>query len=274
MMRMSNPRAGHRVSCSILWLPVLVDEELSKSVHVLAPARSADSQDMEPEALDGSSTLNALRQQNTIPEFPYVLVVDDQQIVRDFLKRSLEGTGFAVKQAGTAIIALEIMTTAPASVVLCDVRMPINDGLWLAERLRARWPDVPVIMITAIEDEDTIAACRRLGAFDYLTKPISQKQLREAIRKAMATLEDPVPEALEAPTSTLTELQTALGKIDAEYSLECPVRCPACGDTVSSLKAVRLLRAHVNFTSTLPRRGRLVVCPNCLAVVPAELSNF
>ncbi len=229
---------------------------------------------MEQPALDGASTLEAARNlQSRIPDGPYVLVVDDQQVVRDFLKRSLEGSGFAVKQAGSALIALELMATAAASVVLCDVRMPVNNGLWLTEQLRARWPDVPVIMITALEDEETISACRGLGAFDYLTKPISQKQLRDAVRRAMATLEE-MPVAADAAPSASTDLQTALDKIDAEYSLECPVRCPACGDTVSSLKAVRLLRAHVNFTSTLPRRGRLVVCPNCLAIVPAELSNF
>ena len=229
---------------------------------------------MEQPALDGASTLEAARNlQSRVPDGPYVLVVDDQQVVRDFLKRSLESSGFAVKQAGSALIALEQMATAAASVVLCDVRMPVNNGLWLTEQLRARWPDVPVIMITALEDEETISACRGLGAFDYLTKPISQKQLRDAVRRAMATLEE-MPVVADAAPSTSTELQTALDKIDAEYSLECPVRCPACGDTVSSLKAVRLLRAHVNFTSTLPRRGRLVVCPNCLAIVPAELSNF
>ena len=229
---------------------------------------------MEQPALDGASTLEAARNlQSRIPDGPYVLVVDDQQVVRDFLNRSLESSGFAVKQAGSALIALELMATAAASVVLCDVRMPVNNGLWLTEQLRARWPDVPVIMITALEDEETISACRGLGAFDYLTKPISQKQLRDAVRRAMATLEE-MPVAADAAPSASTDLQTALDKIDAEYSLECPVRCPACGDTVSSLKAVRLLRAHVNFTSTLPRRGRLVVCPNCLAVVPAELSNF
>jgi len=229
---------------------------------------------MEQPALNGASTLDASRNlQRMAPDGPYVLVVDDQQVVRDFLKRSLEGSGFAVKQAGSALIALELMATAAASVVLCDVRMPVNNGLWLTEQLRARWPDVPVIMITALEDEETISACRGLGAFDYLTKPISQKQLRDAVRRAMATLEE-MPAIADAAPSTSTELQTALDNIDAEYSLECPVRCPACGDTVSSLKAVRLLRAHVNFTSTLPRRGRLVVCPNCLAIVPAELSNF
>jgi CheY-like chemotaxis protein len=229
---------------------------------------------MEQPALDGAPALDALRNpQRVVPELPYVLVVDDQQVVRDFLKRSLESAGFAVKQAGSALIALEMMTTAPASVVLCDVRMPVNNGLWLTEQLRARWPDVPVIMITAVEDDETISECRRLGAFDYLTKPISQKQLRDAVRRAMTALEE-MPGVADPLPSTITELQTALGKIDAEYSLECPVRCPACGDTVSSLKAVRLLRAHVNFTSTLPRRGRLVVCPSCLAIVPAELSNF
>ena len=62
--------------------------------------------------------------------------------------------------------------------------------------------------------------------------------------------------------------------IEAEYALETPVRCPACGERVATLKAVRLIRARVNFTSTLPRRGRVVVCPHCFGIVPAELTNF
>jgi len=77
----------------------------------------------------------------------------------------------------------------------------------------------------------------------------------------------------DAPAD-VPELSAALGKFEAEYALECPIRCPACGELVSSLKAVRLLRAKVNFTSTLPRRGRVITCPRCLAIVPAELSNF
>ena len=63
-------------------------------------------------------------------------------------------------------------------------------------------------------------------------------------------------------------------KAEAEYTLESPVRCPACGERMTSIKAVRLIRAQVNFTSTLPRRGRVMVCPHCLAVIPAELTNF
>jgi CheY-like chemotaxis protein len=206
--------------------------------------------------------------------WPYVLVVDDQQVVRDFLKRCLEGWGYSVKQAGSAVIALEVMTASPATVVFCDVKMPIHDGLWLVERIRGRWPDVPVVMITAAQDEDTVAASRQLGAFDYLTKPISPKQLRDVIERATIVNHDEPPAAPDLLSTTLKDLHTQLGKIEAEYSLECPVRCPTCREILTTVKAVRLLRARVNFTSTLPRRGRLIVCPHCLAVIPAELSNF
>jgi hypothetical protein len=61
---------------------------------------------------------------------------------------------------------------------------------------------------------------------------------------------------------------------DAEYTLECPIRCPSCGKKISSVRAVRLLRSQVNFTSTLPRRGRIVVCPQCMTALPAELTNL
>jgi DNA-binding response OmpR family regulator len=227
---------------------------------------------MEHSPLEGASALQHLRHEGPTPGAPYVLVVDDQPIVRDFVRRCLESVGFSVKQADSAQVALELMSTTPASVALVDVRMPINDGLWLTERLRVEWPELPIIMISGLEDDETIAASRRLGAFDYLTKPIPRQQLLAAVRRAMGTEEPGSQDSVDAPS--LTELQSQLEKMAAEYSLEYPVRCPSCGDTISSLKAVRLLRAHVNFTSTLPRRGRLVVCPNCLAVLPAELGNL
>ena len=63
-------------------------------------------------------------------------------------------------------------------------------------------------------------------------------------------------------------------RVDAVYRLESAVKCPHCGETITSLRAVRLLRDQVNFTSTLPRRGRVVACPNCQSILPAELSNL
>jgi len=61
---------------------------------------------------------------------------------------------------------------------------------------------------------------------------------------------------------------------EAEYTLESPVRCPRCGETIEVLRVVRLLRTKVNFTSTLPRRGRAMCCPQCGTLLSAELSGF
>jgi phage FluMu protein Com len=63
-------------------------------------------------------------------------------------------------------------------------------------------------------------------------------------------------------------------EMEAEYTLEYPVKCPACDQIVRSLEVVRLLRTKVNFTSTLPRRGRVIVCAHCKKILSAELAGF
>ena len=202
----------------------------------------------------------------------YVLVVDDDQAVRQFVERCLTSEGYHVKQADGADAALEAMAQRPASLVLCDVRMPEHDGLWLAERLQAEWPSTPIIMVTALDDLQTIRQSQDIGAIDYVTKPINRLQLRQVVRRAIPG-QAPVPDV--PGEGSQSEPQSATEPaIEAEYNLETPVRCPACGERTSSLKAVRLIRARVNFTSTLPRRGRVLACPHCLAIVPAELTNF
>ena len=110
-----------------------------------------------------------------LAHFPasYVLLVDDDPAVRNFLKRCLEGGGYITKQAGSAAEALDMIVAEAPSLVLCDIRMPGEDGLWLAERLHARWPLIPVIMATAIDDLETVRQSRRVGAVDYITKPIA-----------------------------------------------------------------------------------------------------
>jgi len=206
------------------------------------------------------------------PAESYILVVDDEAVVRGFLTRCLEGEGYAVKEADGAAEALELMMSEPAAVVLCDIRMPGQDGLWLAERMHTHWPQIPIVMATALDDLETMRKSRDLGAVDYIAKPITADQLLQVVRRVTAT---------RAPAKTIAvepippdEARRANEDIEAEYALETPVRCPACGERIETLKAVRLIRARVNFTSTLPRRGRVVACPHCLSVVPAELTNF
>lgn len=203
----------------------------------------------------------------------YVLVVDDEAVVRGFLARCIEGLGYVTKQAASAAEALEIMVAEPASLVLCDIKMPGQDGLWLAERLHAHWPATAIVMATAIDDVETVRQSRSLGAVDYITKPVKPDQLHEIVRRLMAPAEDPkgTEEEADSPRELASMQDT---RIEAEYTLESPVRCPACGERIATLKAVRLIRAQVNFTSTLPRRGRVLACPHCLSMIPAELTNF
>jgi CheY-like chemotaxis protein len=208
----------------------------------------------------------------------YVLVVDDEDVVRRFLVRCLESGGYTVKQAATAIEAIELMTINAAAVMLCDVRMPEHDGLWLVGQVRERWPETRVVMASALADLDTVRECRDLGAVDYITKPIMPAQLLKVVRRAETAPTDVDELALadeEAPRPAAAKLDALEDdSTEAEYTLESPVRCPSCAERITSIKAVRLIRVQVNFTSTLPRRGRVVVCPHCVAVLPAELSNF
>jgi hypothetical protein len=88
----------------------------------------------------------------------------------------------------------------------------------------------------------------------------------EAQTTATAAAGTPPPE--DHPT------EKSVSRGDAIYRLESPARCPQCGEVLSELRAVRLLRVEVNFTSMLPRRGRIVVCPFCQTIVPAELTNL
>jgi CheY-like chemotaxis protein len=95
-----------------------------------------------------------------------VLVVDDEPPVCEFLRRWLEAWGYAVRQAGNATEALEVMLADPASIMLCDIRMPGHDGLWLAERVHEKWPQTAIIMATALDDLPTVLKSRQLGAVD------------------------------------------------------------------------------------------------------------
>jgi len=59
---------------------------------------------------------------------------------------------------------------------------------------------------------------------------------------------------------------------EAEYALEQPLQCPHCLEELKSVAVVRLLRVRVDFVSTLPRRGHVIICPHCKGILSAELS--
>jgi CheY-like chemotaxis protein len=120
---------------------------------------------------------------------PYVLVVDDEESIRKLLMRWLAGWGYQAKEAGSANDAIETMNGEPAAIILCDVMMPVHDGIWLAEQVRARWPQTAVIMASSAQDMETVMRMRKQGAVDYVTKPFGREMLRQALLRASERLE-------------------------------------------------------------------------------------
>ena len=119
----------------------------------------------------------------------YVLVVDDEEAIRRLLIRWLEGWGYEARQAANAEEALEIMTAKAAEIMLCDVMMPVHDGIWLAEQVRTRWPQTAVIMASSAQDMETVMRMRKQGAIDYVTKPFGREMLRQALQRASETIQ-------------------------------------------------------------------------------------
>jgi CheY-like chemotaxis protein len=120
----------------------------------------------------------------SVEYMPYVLVVDDEESIRKLLTRWLSGWGYQSREASHADAAIELMTAEPAAIMLCDVMMPVHDGIWLAEQVRTRWPQTAIIMASSAQDMETVTRMRKQGAVDYVTKPFGREMLRQALQRA------------------------------------------------------------------------------------------
>jgi len=115
---------------------------------------------------------------------PRVLVVDDAEGIRSFLANLLESLGYGVDSAEDGRSALTLLENGAApDLVLLDVKMPGLDGMATLERIRAEHPDLPVVMLSVVGNAKTIVEAMRLGAADYLTKPIEEPELERVLAK-------------------------------------------------------------------------------------------
>ncbi|MFQ5657208.1 MAG: response regulator [Candidatus Methylomirabilales bacterium] len=112
-----------------------------------------------------------------------ILVVDDNEGNRDMLSRRLRQEGYAVCGAENGRRALELVKTQPVDLVLLDVMMPEMDGYETLKHLKAdsTWRDIPVIMISALDEIESVVRCIERGAEDYLPKPFDPVLLRARI---------------------------------------------------------------------------------------------
>jgi phosphoserine phosphatase RsbU/P len=114
-----------------------------------------------------------------------VAVIDDTDIVREMLARQLVRMGFTVVQAADGYQGLETIRSTTPELVICDLRMPNLDGLGLLKSVREEFPDLPVIVMSGEGlIQDAIGALK-LGAWDYITKPVEMGALEHAVHKAL-----------------------------------------------------------------------------------------
>jgi len=206
-----------------------------------------------------------------------ILVIEDDMSVQMFVAQVLKNAGYQVLAAADMQEAMNTsdVTAADIHLILTDIMLPSSNGMEIAEALVAKRPGTPVLCMSGA-GSDAIHTLQFDGApiGEFLHKPFSPEMLLGRIR---AMLLDAAGEFAAPQTSAASTLspETALRvNSDAVYRLESPVRCPHCSETISTLQAVRLLRMQVNFTSTLPRRGRALVCSSCGAILSAELTTF
>lgn len=119
------------------------------------------------------------------PEGTTVLVLDDEDGIRQALTRFLSRLGYQVQAAANATEALQQQAAHHAQVMLCDIRMPDSSGVELLPRMLAQDPDLAIIMLTAIDEPRTAVDCLKLGAYDYLIKPVDLEELEVSLQHAL-----------------------------------------------------------------------------------------
>ncbi len=114
-----------------------------------------------------------------------ILVVDDDLSAQRALLQVLKKEGYRVEGAASAAQALEKLKDHPVDLLITDVRMERMDGMELMRQSRARWPDMPVIVMTAFASIDTAIRSIHAGAYDYVSKPYEIDELRLTVKRAL-----------------------------------------------------------------------------------------
>ena len=143
-----------------------------------------------------------------VRSLPTILVADDDPGILRIVSRVLELNGFAIVTCSDGGEALSNIEANPPVLALLDVRMPEMDGITVCERVRAN-SDLPIIIITALEDESDAARALEAGADDYIRKPFGTNELvarvRAVLRRSSADIQS--PELLSVGALTIDEEQ-------------------------------------------------------------------
>jgi two-component system NtrC family response regulator len=116
-----------------------------------------------------------------------ILVVDDELIVCRSVKKILEKDGHNIAMAQRGRDALDLVDNKPFDMLIVDLKMPEMDGIEVLTRVKEKYPDIMVIMITGYATVETAVKAMKMGAFDYIPKPFSPDELSITVEKALET---------------------------------------------------------------------------------------
>ncbi len=155
-----------------------------------------------------------------------ILVVDDEETIREIVSSMLGGAHFQTRQAASGIEALSILESGDEfDLVLSDLMMAEMDGIALLERAKERYPDMPIVMVTAVHDIQVALQALRNGAYDYLLKPFEREQLLATVRRALENRRlkrenDAYRTNLETLVAARTQQwKTALSSLEKSYDI-------------------------------------------------------
>ena len=164
---------------------------------------------------------------------PSLLIVDDERNTREGLARALRDR-FEVRVAEGGSKALDELATAPADIVLSDIRMPDMDGLTLMRRVLARTPQPIVVLMTAYGSIEAAVDAMKEGAYDFLTKPVSLDRLEILLKRAMEE------------RSLADENRRLKERLDAQYGMEhITGQSPAMREVFDTIRQVAPARTTV-----------------------------
>src|SRR5580692_130266 len=155
-----------------------------------------------------------------------ILVVDDEEAIREIVCAILVAAGYICNQAGSGLEALALLNSGEEfELMLSDLMMADLDGIGLLERTKEKFPDMPVVMVTAVHDISVALAAIRNGAYDYLLKPFEREQLLNAVRRSLEnrrlkvenrTYQTNLESLVEARTD---QLQSAMAELERSYDI-------------------------------------------------------
>ncbi len=155
-----------------------------------------------------------------------ILIVDDEEAIREIVHSMLTMSGFRCQQAGSGVEALAMLDSGEEyELMLSDLMMAEMDGIALLERTKEKYPDMPVVMVTAVHDISVALAALRNGAYDYLLKPFEREQLLAIVRRALENRRLKVENRLyqtnlESLVSARTDqLRQAMSDLERSYDI-------------------------------------------------------